>query len=69
MQCSKAAAFDILSQTLFVENNEVAIKLSSMKYIRQDRTPSLQVSGVVSDHMSYFVTPDSVRALHQALND
>ncbi len=66
-QRSKLAAFDVLSQTLFAENNDVAVKVSSMAHIKPGRTPALDVQNVVSDHMSYFVTADSVTALDKAL--
>ncbi|MEE9352407.1 MAG: caspase family protein, partial [Thiotrichaceae bacterium] len=67
MQRSKLAAYDVLSATLFAEHNDVAVKMSSMKHIKEGRSPALEVSDVVSDHMSYFVTRESVEALDKAL--
>jgi len=67
LQRSKLGAYDLLSSTLFSKDNDVAVNVASMKHINLDRSPSLVVTDVVSDHMSYFVTPESVDALDQAL--
>ena len=68
LQRCKLAAFDMLSLTLFSENNDVAVKNSSMKHIKLDRTPAIEITGVVSDHMSYFATSESLEALDKALD-
>jgi len=67
LQRSKLAAYDTLSETLFAKHNDVAVNVNSMKHIKKDRKPSLEITGVVSDHMSYFVTKESVEALNKAL--
>ncbi len=67
MQRSKLAAYDVLSDTLFSEHNDVAVKMSSMKHIKEGRNPAMKVEEVVSDHMSYFATQESVEALNKAL--
>lgn len=67
LQRSKLGAYDVLSNTLFAKENDVAVNVTSMKHIKADRVPALEVSEVVSDHMSYFVTPVSVNALDKAL--
>ncbi len=67
LQRCKLAAFDALSLTLFSENNDVAVNNSSMKYIKPDRVPAIEITDVVSDHMSYFVTSESLEALDKAL--
>jgi hypothetical protein len=67
MQRRKLAAYDFLSAALFSKQNDVAVNAASMKHIDGARKHTLHVTDVVSDHMSYFVTAESVVALSNVL--
>jgi len=63
MKRGKFAAYDLLTRTLFKEPNDVAVAISSMQYVPEGRSKPLVVKPVQSDHLSYFITDESVEAL------
>lgn len=51
--------------TLFGEQNDIAIGLSSMRSLRGGAYPNLQVQNLPCDHFHYYVTPEGQRTIKE----
>ncbi|HRK27412.1 MAG TPA: caspase family protein [Chitinophagales bacterium] len=61
------AHYQVLTQLLFREENDIACSKTSMSHVPTPRTPLPQMIIAACDHMSYFTTPEGKQKLMHTL--